>query len=65
MRQWTHKAQAATDSWIGSTGNWAAAANWSPGIPGAGDTVNINDDDNTSRTVTYNYTADRPSPSAR
>jgi hypothetical protein len=54
--QWTHRAQGATESWTGTTGNWAVAGNWSSGVPAAGDTVNITDDDNTSRNITYNYT---------
>jgi filamentous hemagglutinin len=52
-------AYGATESWTADSGDWATAANWNSGagpVPGAGDTALIDDDDNTSRTVTYNYT---------
>src|SRR5687768_10720232 len=28
--------------WVGGTGNWNVAANWTPGIPGNNDTITIN-----------------------
>jgi len=54
-------APAATKTWIGGTGQWNTAGNWSPsGQPAAGDTVNLTQSDATSRTVTY-YNTTNPS----
>jgi hypothetical protein len=51
-----HWACAATDSWtLANSGNWDTAANWSAGVPVAGNTVDITDDDSTARIVNYNY----------
>jgi hypothetical protein len=50
-------AQGATRTWTADSGDWATAGNWSgDAVPKAGDTVDITDDDNTSRDVLYNYT---------
>ena len=47
-------AAAATKTWFDGSGQWDVAANWSPpGLPQAGDTVNLTQSDATSRTVTY------------
>jgi dockerin type I repeat protein len=56
--QMNHLALGATETWTTISGSWATGANWNSGsgpVPGAGDTVDITDDDNTSRTITYNY----------
>lgn len=45
----------AQDNWIAGSSNWNNAANWSSGIPGAGDTVDILNDDTTSPVITYDY----------
>jgi T5SS/PEP-CTERM-associated repeat protein len=47
-------ASAATMIWIGGSGQWDVADNWSPsGQPQAGDDVNLMQSSATSRTVTY------------
>ncbi len=59
LMQIGHRAQGATESWTADDGDWDTSANWNNGagpVPGAGDTVDITQDDGTSRTVTYNYT---------
>ncbi|MGD0767930.1 MAG: hypothetical protein ABSB42_07005 [Tepidisphaeraceae bacterium] len=57
--QMSHRALGATETWTAGSGNWATTANWNSGagpVPAAGDTVNITNDDSTSRIITYNYT---------
>jgi T5SS/PEP-CTERM-associated repeat protein len=47
----------ADNVWIPDTGgNWSDAANWSTGVPVAGDFVDIEESDNIGRTVVYDYT---------
>jgi hypothetical protein len=47
----------ADNVWIPDTGgNWSVAANWSTGVPVAGDFVDIEESDNDARTVGYDYT---------
>jgi len=56
--QLTHQALGATETWTTGSSNWDTATNWDNGagpVPGSGDTADILNDDNTSRTITYNY----------
>jgi fibronectin-binding autotransporter adhesin len=55
--QWAGEVRATTRAWNDGSGNWSTAADWTPsGVPAAGDTVNINETDGVSRTITYDYT---------
>jgi len=48
------QAQAADKCWVGGSGWWDDASNWSPsGLPANGDTVYLTQSDGTDRTVSY------------
>ncbi len=56
---WDHAASGQTYSWNTGSGTWSAATggDWTPaGPPGNGATVDITNNDATSRIITYNYT---------
>src|SRR5580658_5822296 len=45
-----------TRNWIAGSSNWNTPGNWNPtGVPAAGDSVNIINNDSSSRVITYNY----------
>ncbi len=53
---WSPFSSAQVDTWTGASGNWMPGADWSDGVPTAGDDVLILDNDGVSRTVNYDYT---------
>jgi hypothetical protein len=56
LSYWSPFSSAQVDTWTGASGNWSAGADWSDGVPAAGDDVLILDNDGVSRTVNYDYT---------